>query len=106
MVDPKMTRFRAMSLDEHAMTIEKSSQEALRAREEMIATKATKVPLIDPVQDRGFPMTQDTQERGFLMIEYAQRIIDQLQDDPDLIGMTGSPANNPGESQAAQATLN
>jgi hypothetical protein len=32
MVDPKMTRFRAMSLDEHVMTIEKSSQEALQSQ--------------------------------------------------------------------------
>jgi arginine/lysine/ornithine decarboxylase len=39
MVDPKMTKFRAMSLDEQAMTIEKSSQETLRAREEMLATE-------------------------------------------------------------------
>jgi hypothetical protein len=35
MVDPKMTRFRAMSLDEQVTTIEKSAQEALRAREEI-----------------------------------------------------------------------
>jgi hypothetical protein len=99
MVDPKMTRFRAMSLDEQVMTIEKSTQEALRAREEMIAAEATEVPLVAPVQDRGFPMTQDARERGFLMIEQAQQVIDQLQDDPDLIGMTGSPADNPDEIQ-------
>jgi hypothetical protein len=52
-----------------AITIEKSAQEALRAREEMIAAEATEVPLVAPVQHRGFPMTQDTRERGFLMIE-------------------------------------
>jgi hypothetical protein len=33
------------------------------------------------------------------MIEQAQWIIDQLQDDPDLIGMTRLPADNPDESQ-------
>jgi hypothetical protein len=49
MDDPKMTRFKSMSLDEHVMTIEKSSQEALRAREEMIATEATMVPPVSPV---------------------------------------------------------
>jgi hypothetical protein len=38
MADPKMTRFGAMSLDEHAMIIEQSAQEALRAREESRAT--------------------------------------------------------------------
>jgi hypothetical protein len=72
MVDPKMTRFRAMSLDEQVMTIEKSAQEALRAREEIRATEATEVPLVAPVQDRGFPMTQDAWARGFLMIEQVQ----------------------------------
>jgi hypothetical protein len=44
-------------------------------------------------------MTQDAWERGLLMIEHAQWIIDQLQDDPDLIGMTRLPADNPDESQ-------
>jgi hypothetical protein len=47
-------------------TIEKSAQEALRAREEMIAVEAvvplveleaTKVPLVAPLQYRVFPMT-------------------------------------------------
>jgi hypothetical protein len=60
------------------MTIEQSAQEALRAKEEIIATEATEVPLVAPVQDRGFPMTQDAWTRGFLMIEQAQRVIDQL----------------------------
>jgi hypothetical protein len=64
MVDPKMTRFKAMSLDEQATTIEKSTQEALRAREEMIAAEATEVPLVALVQDRGFPMTQDMHGKG------------------------------------------
>jgi hypothetical protein len=59
-----MTRFRAMSLDEQMMTIEKSAQEALRAREEIRAAKATEVPLVAPVQDRGFPMTQDAHGKG------------------------------------------
>jgi hypothetical protein len=49
MDDPKMTRFRAMILDEQMMTIEKLTQEALRAREEMIAAKATEVPLAAPM---------------------------------------------------------
>jgi hypothetical protein len=44
-------------------------------------------------------MTQDARDRGFLMIEQVQWIIDQLQDDPDLTGMTGSPADNPDGSQ-------
>jgi hypothetical protein len=44
MVDPKMTNFRAMSLDGQVTTIDKSTQEALRAREEMIVAEATRFP--------------------------------------------------------------
>jgi hypothetical protein len=40
-------------------------------------------------------MTHDVWARGFLMIEQAQKIIDHLQDDPDLIGMVGDPTENP-----------
>jgi hypothetical protein len=40
MVDPNMTKFRAMSLYEQAMTIEQSGQQALRSREEMIVFEA------------------------------------------------------------------
>jgi hypothetical protein len=44
-------------------------------------------------------MAQDAWERGLLMLEHAQWIIDQLQDDPDLISMTRLPDDNPDESQ-------
>jgi hypothetical protein len=44
MVDPKMTRFKAMSLDEQATTLEQLAQGALRAREERIASEAAKKP--------------------------------------------------------------
>jgi hypothetical protein len=100
MVNPKMTRFKSMRMDEQLATIEKLSQEALRSREEMIAEEATEVPLVAPVQDRGFPMTHDTHERWFIMIEQAQRVIVQLQAEPYLIGMMGSPTGNPDEIQA------
>jgi hypothetical protein len=66
MVDPKMTRFRAMSLDEQAMTIEQSAQEALRAREEVRVTEATEV------QNRGLTMTPEAQARGMILIEQVQ----------------------------------
>jgi hypothetical protein len=67
MANPNMTRFKAMSMDEQVETIEQSAQEALRAREEIRATETT-----------------EAQRRGFLLLEGAQRIIDQLQNDPDL----------------------
>jgi hypothetical protein len=39
MSKPNMTRFKTMSMDEQVETIEQSAQEALRAREEIRATK-------------------------------------------------------------------
>jgi hypothetical protein len=38
-----MNRFRAMSMDEQVTTIEQSTQEALRAREEIRVAEATEV---------------------------------------------------------------
>jgi hypothetical protein len=73
MVDPRMTRFKAMSLDEQVETLEQSDQGALRAREEMIATETTEIPQAVLVQGRGFPMALDAQERGLFMLEQAQQ---------------------------------
>jgi hypothetical protein len=44
-------------------------------------------------------MSQDVWERKLLMIEQAQWIIDQLQDDLDLTSMTSLPDDNPDESE-------
>jgi hypothetical protein len=41
MANPSMTRFKSMSMDKHVDTIEKSSQEALRAREEIRVAETT-----------------------------------------------------------------
>jgi hypothetical protein len=68
MANPNMTRFKAMIMDEKVETIEKSSQEALKVQEEIIVEETTKA-----------------QRRGFLLLEGAQRIIDQLQNDPHLV---------------------
>jgi hypothetical protein len=54
MANPKMTRFKAMSLDEQETILEKSSQGALRAREEMIAAKAVEAPQ-EVTKTVGFP---------------------------------------------------
>jgi hypothetical protein len=54
-IDPKMTRLKAMSMDEQVKTIEKSTQEALRAREEIRVVEATKV------QNRGLSITLEVQ---------------------------------------------
>jgi hypothetical protein len=37
------------------------------------------------VQNKGLSMTLETQEREFLLMEQAQQVIDQLQNDPDLV---------------------
>jgi ATP-dependent protease HslVU (ClpYQ) ATPase subunit len=71
MANPNMTRFKAMSMDEWVETIEQSAQEALKAKEEIKVAETTKA-----------------QRRGLLFIEGVQRIIDQLQNDPNLIEMT------------------
>jgi hypothetical protein len=77
MADPKMTKFRAMSLDEQTTTIEQSSQESLRAREEIIvvevaipqvAAEVAEIPQVALMQGRGLPMDQDVWEWGLLML--------------------------------------
>jgi hypothetical protein len=42
MVEPKMTRFKAMSMDEHEGTIEKLTEEALRSKEEIKVVEETR----------------------------------------------------------------
>jgi hypothetical protein len=73
-----MNRFKSMILDEQATILEKLAQGALRAREEMIASKAaeaprvaveiTEIPQVTSVQDRSTPEAQDAWERGLLML--------------------------------------
>jgi hypothetical protein len=85
MADPKMIRFKSMSLDEQETILEKLAQGTLSAREEMIAAKETvpqtttekaEMPQVSPVKRRGLPEAQDRCERGLLMLEHAQQIID------------------------------
>jgi hypothetical protein len=77
-VNPNMTRLKAMSMDEQVETIEQSTLEALGVREEIIAAE-----------------TIEAQRREFLLLEGAQRVIDQLQNDPELVEMTRIPSDNP-----------
>ena len=74
MANPNMTIFKALRMEEQVETIEQSAQEALRVQEEIIATK-----------------TIEAQRRGLLLLEGAQRIIDQLQDDPYLVDISRIP---------------
>jgi hypothetical protein len=109
MVDPKMTRFKAMSLDEQETILEQSAQEALRAREEMIGAEAaeapqvaaetTEIPLVAPIQEINFPRGSGCMGERVTHDEQVQWIMDQMQDNPDLIRMTMLPTDNPDESQ-------
>jgi hypothetical protein len=45
-------------------------------------------------------MEMDAQERGLFMLDQAQWMIDQLQDDLDIAETTVSPTNNPDGSRA------
>jgi hypothetical protein len=66
--NPNMTRFKAMTMDEQVETIEQMAQEALRVREENRAVEAT-----------------EAQRRGMLLLEEAQRVIQRLENDPQLL---------------------
>jgi hypothetical protein len=63
MVDLKMTRFKVMSMDEHATMIKRSAQEAHRAKEEIRVTEETYV------HNRGLSLTPDAQESGWILME-------------------------------------
>ena len=63
MADPKMTRFKSMSMDEKEATIKQSTQEALRSKEEIRAAKETKV------KSRGLLLTLEAQERVLVLME-------------------------------------
>jgi hypothetical protein len=75
MVDAKMTRFRAMSLDEQTMILEKSVQEARKgqrgndssrsSRRSLGSGQTTENPLVAPIQERYFPMAQDARRVGY-----------------------------------------
>jgi hypothetical protein len=88
MANLNMTRFKAMSMDEQVETIEHSNQEALRVREDIRAMETTK-----------------EKRRGLILLEGAQRIIDQLQNDPHLVDMSRIPTDDPIESIGEPSVL-
>jgi hypothetical protein len=63
-----MARFKAMSMDEQVKMIEQLAQKSLKVREENRVVKATKA-----------------QRRGMLLLEEAQRVIQRLENDPQLL---------------------
>jgi len=69
MVDPKATRFKAMSWDEQVTVLEQSAQEAFRGREKWIAYEVVEAPLIAQAQGIDIHLVQDARERGLLTLE-------------------------------------
>ena len=67
-----MTKFKEMTMDEQVDTIEHTSQEAIRVREENRAVEATKA-----------------QRRGILLLEEANRDMKRLGEDPPLNPLIG-----------------
>jgi hypothetical protein len=55
MVDPRMTRFKSMSLDEQDETLEQLAQGALWAREEIIAAETSRSSPGSGRNNRDFP---------------------------------------------------
>jgi hypothetical protein len=61
--NPNMTRFKVMSMDEQVETIEKTTQDSLRVREENRVVESKK-----------------TRRRGMLLLEEAQKYIQRLEE--------------------------
>jgi hypothetical protein len=70
MANPNITRLKAMCMDEQVEIIEQSTQEALKAREEIRAPETIEV------QRRVFSLTPEAHARGFLVMVEAQKVID------------------------------
>jgi hypothetical protein len=69
MVDPKETIFKVMSWDEKATFMEKTVQETIKTREEMVSVGALGSPQVAPIQIGNFSEVQDIQGMGGLMYQ-------------------------------------
>jgi hypothetical protein len=70
--NPNITRFKAMNMDEQVETIEHTTQETLRVREENKAVEAT-----------------EACRRGLLLLEEVERAIQIFEEDPPLNPLMG-----------------
>jgi hypothetical protein len=120
-VDPRTTRFKAMSWEEKATSLEQTTQEILRTQEGTVASEsgeeigdpqegieATRVYQESPVQIRDFPEVQAAQGMGELLYQQSQLLMKQMQDDPYLIITpalpTGTRERSPTESSGPDST--
>jgi hypothetical protein len=116
-----MTRFKAMSWEEKATSLEQTAQEILRAREGTVASEsgegigdpqegieAVTVYQESPVQIRDFPEVQAAQGMGALLYQQSQLLMKWMQDDPYLIIMpalpTGTRERSPTVSSGPDST--
>jgi hypothetical protein len=99
--DPRVTKFKAMSWEEKTTSLEKAVQEILRAREERVtfeSAETMEAPQEAPVQNWNFLETPGALERGMLLIQHAQQMMDLASNDPALLSSV--PTSNPEESPA------
>jgi hypothetical protein len=96
-VDPRGTRFRAMSFEKQAMFLEQSVQGVGRRPEAAIAyeleeetndpqedIEITEAHQLSPVQIRDLPEDQMAQESGSLLYQQTQLLMKQMSDNPHL----------------------
>jgi hypothetical protein len=69
-----------------------------------VVVEIVEIPRVTLVQDRSSPKAQAAWERGLLMLEHVQRIIDQLQDDPNIINMPRLPVDYLDERQTGPSS--
>jgi hypothetical protein len=92
-VDPRGTRFRALSYEEQATLLEQAIQRVGRHPEETIAyeleeetnnpqedIEVTKTHQGSPIQIKVFPEDQTTQESGTLLYQQSQLLMKRMQD--------------------------
>jgi hypothetical protein len=102
MADPKITKFKAMSWEEKATSLDERAQRAeeiLRTREERVtfeSTETMEAPQEAPVQNWNFLGTPGARERGTLLLQHAQQIMDLASN--DLALLSSVPTSNPEES--------
>jgi hypothetical protein len=108
MVEPKATRFKAMSWDEKVAVLEQKVQETIRIREKMIsvevvgspkeAIETTEFSQETPVQNKNFPEVQDMRERGSLMYQHTLQMMGLMRDILDPIRLKRFLTDSPEES--------
>jgi hypothetical protein len=97
--DPKVTKFKAVIWEEKTTSLEKEAQEILRTREERVTFESAKMmeaPQGAPVQNWNFLENPGALERGTLLIQHAQQVMDMESNNLALLSIVQT--SNPEES--------